>query len=124
MDARKALDESRRMVAELRSLVQRARAGQVRAAEAVKRCDEVLGPPVRGSDDTVPKDSRLAPSVKAHAMLIDNCRRAIDRARAGMVNDRNTIEALGELVEGMPSPSARPKANSRSLARGRGRASR
>jgi hypothetical protein len=113
MDARKALDESRRMVAQLRLLVRRARAGEVRAAEAVKRCDEVLGPPVRGSDDTVPASSRLADSVKAHATLIDDCRRAIDRARAGMVNDKDTIEALRELVE------TRPKADGGSVGRTR-----
>ena len=96
MDAKVALDRLQDVVADLRRLLQQARSGELDATAAVQRSDAVLGPPVRG--DPVAPGSTLAATVRTYEQLVNQCRLALDRDRAGMVGHADTLEAIEGLV--------------------------
>lgn len=77
----------------VRDLLARHRAGGLSAAHALRQVDEWLGPPVRGAQAGTADPARVACQ-----QAIDGCRRALDRLRAGLTGDADTLEAIGALV--------------------------
>jgi hypothetical protein len=100
VDATTALQDLQELVADLRHILRRASANELTKLEAVQRIDLVLGPPVR--TDPVKAGHRLGPAVRAYEELVNGCRLALDRLRAGMINDETAFEAIGGLVCGTP----------------------
>ena len=92
MDGRQALARLHAQIERLREIVARGQRGVLRFDEAVRRIDAELGPPVR--PDPVPGDSPLAPAVRACEAVVDDCRREIDRVRAGLVRPDDAFEAI------------------------------
>lgn len=92
MDGRQALARLHAQLDRLREIVARAERGALTASEAVRRIDAELGPPVRL--DPVPRDNPLAAAVSACEAVINDCRREIDRVRAGMVRPQDTLDAI------------------------------
>jgi hypothetical protein len=93
MEAKTALKACEERLAGLRTVLQSVQDGEVSADEAVRRCDELLGPPVR-----VTEPARPAGAARACENLVDDCRRELDRARAGMVSATDTLAALRSLL--------------------------
>jgi hypothetical protein len=92
MDGRVALARLHAQLDRLREIVARAQRGVLTADEALRRIDAELGPPVRL--DPVPRDSPLAAAVSACEAVVNDCRREIDRVRAGLVGPEDTLDAI------------------------------
>lgn len=92
MDGRQALARLHAQLDRLREIVARAQRGALTPAEAVRRIDAELGPPVRL--DPVPRDSPDAAAVRACEAVVDDCRREIDRVRAGLVRPDDALDAI------------------------------
>ena len=99
MDPQRALDDLQQLVRDLRQVVRRAAEGELANADAAQRIDAALGPPVR--TDAVARGS-LTEALRAHQELVNGCRLALDRLRAGMVDEAAAMEIIGTLIGGQP----------------------
>jgi len=100
VDAQKALLDLQQLVNDLRTILRRASGREISRRDAVSLLDAALGPPVR--IDPVKPGGRLAPAVRAYEELVNGCRLALDRLRAGMIDHDTAFEALQGLVCGTP----------------------
>ena len=99
MDAQRALEDLRQLIGDLRLVVGRAAGGELAPADAARRIDAALGPPIR--TDSVARIAQT-PALHAHQELVNGCRLVLDRLRAGMIDEDLALRMIGALIGGTP----------------------
>jgi hypothetical protein len=88
----------RELLQQLYGLFERAISDAITDREAVRAFDAVLGPPVRPMR-THCDDGQIEQAIDAAEKLVSACRLEIDRRRADMVDDTETVLELAALID-------------------------
>lgn len=90
-----ALEDLQALLGSLHAILRRVASSELSEVAAVKRLETLLGPPVRTGSS---KGEDRHPLARTCDELVNGCRLALDRVRAGMMSEADGLEAIHELV--------------------------
>jgi hypothetical protein len=91
-----SFEDLQQLLGSLRAILRRAAESELSGPAAIQRLESLLGPPVKTTPS--PRLAKDPAMLHAYQQLVNRCRLALDRVRAGIVSPADGLEAIDELV--------------------------